>query len=228
MKAFLLAGGLGTRLKPLTDSIPKSLVEVQGKSMIYWWTKLFEKQGIDEVLINTHTFPNQVAPVLINNASKIYWEMSFEPKLLGSAGTLRANRRFVRAEKEFLIAYVDVLTNCDLRKVIKFHHKKESPFTMVVTPVDDPTGKGIAEVKDDMIVSFEEKPDAPKSNLANMGIYVCSQEILDLIPKGDYADFADVLPKLVGKMFAYNDTNSYFCDIGTHEGLKYANETWKK
>jgi len=228
MKAFLLAAGLGTRLRPLTDTKPKCLVEVCGKPMLRWWIELFKKHGIDDILINTHHLPDEISKYIIKSNDKIYWDMTYEEILLGSAGTLRYNKKFVRGEKDFIVAYVDVLTNIDLTKMIKYHRKKKSIFTMAIAEVTDPRGKGIVAVKDDIVVSFEEKPNEPTGNLANMGIYVCSQDIFDFIPLEGYSDMADIIPELVGKMFAYSNINTYFCDMGSHGNLKLANETWRK
>jgi len=229
MKAFLLSAGHGTRLSPLTNNTPKCLIEVKGKPMLYWWTELFSSHGVDAVLINTHKLPIPIVNYLAYDKSNLYWEATFEKKLLGSAGTLRQNKSFVRGYKDFIICYSDVLTNINLSAMVDFHRANNSPFTMAMAEADDPQNKGVMEVKDGVIVSFEEKPQHPKGNLCNMGVYICNQEVLDLIPESDYSDIGiDLLPKLVGRMFAYYDNNTYFCDMGTHEGLKHANKTWKK
>ena len=228
MKVFLLSAGYGTRLKPLTDKTPKCLIEVCGKPMLYWWGKLFEKYGIDAVLINTHHLPIPVWNYLASDDSNIYWDVAHEKELLGSGGTLRKNKSFVRGYKDFIVCYSDVLTDINLDDMVAFHRANNSPFTMAVAEADDPKSKGVVEIKDSLIVSFDEKPKHPKSNLCNMGVYVCNQEVLDLIPDG-YSDIGvDILPKLTGKIFAYYNKNTYFCDMGTHEGLKLANETWNQ
>ena len=228
MKAFLLAAGLGTRLRPITDTIPKCLVEVHGKPMLYWWNKLFERYNIDVVLINTHHLAEKVRDFIISLDSKIFWEESYEKKLLGSAGTLRINKPFVRGEEDFFIIYADVFTNCDFGKVLKFHRDNKSQFTMVVAEVNDPQNKGIVEIdKNNIITSFIEKPQEPIGKIANMGIFVCTPPILDLILKQEYADMGiDLLPQLLGKMLAYK-SDEYFCDIGTLENLKIAENTWQ-
>lgn len=227
MRAFLLAAGEGTRLSPITDTIPKSLVPVCGKPILEWWIDLFARYEINDILINTHTFPGAVKEVLYKNNES--WEVTYEEELLGSAGTLRDNKSFVRGEKDFLIAYVDVLTNCNLRKIQEFHRQKKADITIVASRVPEPEGKGILEVNAGRVVTFEEKPTAPKSNLANMGIYVCKPFVLDLIPSDKYVDWASFISQIIGKVsvFVY-ESNEYFCDIGTHENLKQANEQWSK
>jgi mannose-1-phosphate guanylyltransferase len=227
MKAFLLSAGLGTRLRPITLNISKCLVEIQGKPLIYWWIKLFEKHGITDVLINTHHFGGQVVRYISEVKSNVSWSVFNEKELLGSAGTLRENKSFVKDDDEFLIMYGDVLTNCNLTNLINFHKENKSPFTITLAETDNPTSKGIAEVGDNGIVTgFIEKPTHPISNLANMGIYVCTPPILELIDEKPYSDIAtDLLPSLIGKMLSYK-SNEYFCDIGTIENLKMAENTF--
>jgi len=225
MKAFLLSAGNGTRLRPLTDNIPKCLVEVNKKPLLYWWTRLFEKYGVDTVLINTHHLSDQVVDYVSKSKSKFHWNILYEQILLGSAGTIAEHREWVSKEQYFLIVYSDVLTNCNLKRVVEYHEATGSEFTMVVAPVKEPWEKGIVEVGEGGIVtSFAEKPRKPKSNIANMGIYVCSPSIIKDIPNIRPCDIGiGLLPRLVGKARAYF-SNEYFCDIGTVENLKKAND----
>ena len=229
MKAFLLSAGLGTRLHPITSHTPKCLVQVQGKPLIQWWVELFHRYGVTDVLINTHHLGEQVDEYLSKTKTNISWTIVKEEKLLGSAGTLRVNKSYVKDEEDFLIMYGDVLTDCNLTKLITFHKRNNSPFTMTLSEVENPHGKGLAKVKDNGTVSeFIEKPLEPISNLANMGIYVCKPFILDLIPEQELTDIAsDLLPKLINQMMGYK-SSEYFCDIGTFEHLKIAENTFKK
>ena len=127
MKAFLMAAGLGTRLRPITNTIPKCMVPIQGKPLLAWWMDLFEKHGVSDVLINTHYLPESVRKFidLYNKNPEHHTKMieSYEPILLGSAGTLRKNRDFVVGENSFLICYADNLTNADLTALAAFHKK---------------------------------------------------------------------------------------------------------
>ena len=105
MKAFLMAAGLGTRLRPITNTIPKCMVPIQGKPLLAWWMDLFEKHGVSDVLINTHYLPESVRKFIdfYNKNPEHHTKMieSYEPILLGSAGTLRKNRDFVAGENSF-------------------------------------------------------------------------------------------------------------------------------
>jgi len=228
MKAFLLAAGLGTRLKPLTNSTPKCLVEIHKRPLLAWWIELFESHGIDEVLINLHHLSNKVVNFIESYKSKIRFKYFFENELIGSGGTLRENKEFVRNEKSFFICYADNLTNYNLSNFNSFHQQKKNMFSMALFQTDSPTTKGIVSLNDDStIINFEEKPSNPKSNLANAGIYISSPEILELIPNQRVTDIGyHLLPKLVGKMTGW-ECNDYLIDIGSHADLKKAELDWK-
>ena len=229
MKAFLLAAGFGTRLRPLTDTVPKCLVPVCGKPLLEWWIDLFQKYGIDEVLINLHHLPEAVMSFIKKKKTVIRFSFFQETKLLGSAGTLRENKNFVKDESEFFICYADNLTNYNLTEFYNFHLSKKSEFSISLFKTDNPKSKGIALLDENsVVIDFEEKPQNPKSNLANAGIYIATPQILNHIPEEDIADIGfDLLPKLVGKMIGWK-TNDYLIDIGTHHDLAKAEKEWKK
>lgn len=228
-KAFLLAAGLGTRLKPITDKIPKCLVPICGKPLLAWWIDLMEKHGIKEVLINLHYLGNQVEKFLNSYPTKIKFELFYEEKLLGSGGTLRENKDFVKNEESFFILYADNLTNFDLTLFSEFHKNSKQLLSMALFETENPTMCGIAELNDkNIIINFEEKPKNPKSKLANAGLYVANPEILGIIPNEEITDLGfHLLPKLVGKMAGWK-TNDFLIDIGTVENLNKANLEWSK
>jgi len=227
MKAFLLAAGLGTRLKPITDSITKCLVPICGRPLLGWWIELFKKHGIGEVVINLHHFPEMVREYLESNSQGIKFHFFYEEILLGSAGTLRENKDFVKNEKEFYILYADNLTNVDLSRFFEFHRSHNNFFSMGLFKTQNPTACGIALMNEQgVITSFEEKPKQPKSNLASAGVFLSSPEVLDLIPKCEITDIGfHLIPKLVDKMSGWM-INQYLIDIGTHENLRKAEIEW--
>lgn len=231
MKAFLLAAGFGTRLRPLTDRIPKCLVPVEGVPMLEWWMELLRKHGVTEVLINTHYLYEQVREYIEEYNRRdcgLKIVEAYEPELVGSAGTIRDNFDFVRGEREFLICYADNLTNVDLSSMIEFHRSKNALLTMGLFRTNVPKQCGIAAVDvDGRIYEFVEKPENPKSNLANAGIYVAGSQIEQYFPKEGFADFAkDVLMKLENQMYGW-EIKQYLIDIGTPENYKKAQEEWK-
>lgn len=178
MKAFLLAAGLGTRLRPLTNTTPKCLVPIDNKPLLQYWVELFEKHNIDEVCINLHYLPEQVVEFINNCNSNIHWRLSYEPELLGSGGTIFNNKDFIVDDEPFFICYADNLTNIDLSKMLEYHNSKNSVFTMALFESSNPHECGIVSLNEDgYITSFEEKPLYPKGNLANAGIYLANSKI---------------------------------------------------
>src|SRR5690348_8975001 len=121
MKAFLLAGGLGTRLLPLTERVPKCLLPVQGKPMLQLWFDICRRYGIREILINVHRHGNLVAEFIEKYARGLSVRLFEETKLLGSAGTVKANREWVQPDAAFWIFYADVLTTTRLDQMLNFH-----------------------------------------------------------------------------------------------------------
>ena len=227
MKAFLMAAGHGTRLRPLTNNTPKCLVKVAGKSMLQYWIDLFEKHGVTEVLINLNHFPKQVKQYINENITDIKFNLVYEDTLLGSLGTLIKNSSFVKGEKEFFIFYSDNLTNVNITDMLNFHRSFSNPFTMGLFRSNDPKSCGIAELNSNYtIIDFVEKPENPKSDLANAGVYIMSPFLLDNIkldPNKLYDIGYNLLPKLVDNMNGY-EINEFLLDMGTHANLKLANE----
>lgn len=232
MKAFLLAAGYGTRLRPLTDTIPKCLVPIQGRPMLGWWFELLRGHGISEVLVNTHYLPEPVRE-FIAQQNRAHDGLTayeyYEPELLGSGGTIRANRDFVAGEESFLICYADNLTNADLSAFERFHCTHDGVLSMALFHTNLPHQCGIAALDQTArITEFEEKPTHPKSDLANAGMYLARQAVFDLLPEKPVLDFGkDVLPRLIGHMFGWQ-TEGYLIDIGTMENYERANKEWKR
>lgn len=231
MKAYLLAAGLGSRLKPITDTIPKCLVPINGHPMLDWWAKLFLESGVTEVLINTHYMVDKVHNYICEyndkNTGLIFVE-AYEEELIGSGGTVYTNRDFVDGEDNFLICYADNLTDVDLPSFVRFHKEHKAPLTMGLFRTNVPKQCGIAELDDKgMIKAFIEKPENPVSNLANAGIYAASPEVFSYFPDKGFSDIGkDVLPGLVNKMYGW-EIPQYLIDIGTMPNYEKAQADWK-
>jgi mannose-1-phosphate guanylyltransferase len=226
MKAFLLAAGHGTRLRPHTDAIPKCLLPIRGVPMLQIWLALCRQNGVSDVLVNTHSHAAAVGEFLRKWRDGIKVRVVEEPELFGSAGTLRENRAWVESEEKFWVFYADVLTRVDLSAMLRFHFQS-SPATIGVYSVPDPERCGVVELgPNDYVVSFVEKPERPRSNLAFAGIMIGTPALLDAVPQKRGADIAfDVLPQLAGKMRAFQ-ISDYLLDIGTPENYQKAQETW--
>jgi mannose-1-phosphate guanylyltransferase len=227
VKAFLLAAGNGTRLRPLTDSIPKCMVPIQGKPLLDIWLEWCAMNSIDQVLLNTHTHNDVVREHLKAYRGSVAVTMTYEPELLGSAGTIHMNRRFVSGEQEFAILYADVLTNCRFSQMLEYHRSRSAPITMGIYHVSNPSQCGIVITDESgMVVQFTEKPKSPKTNTAFSGILIAGPAFFSVVPERIPSDIGfHVLPNLIGKMFAF-PISDYLLDIGTMQQYEQAQQDW--
>ncbi len=229
MKAFLLIAGKGERLRPLTYETPKCLLPIKDRPLLAYWFDLFNRYNIKEVLINLHHLPEKVTAFIRSRRDNgIKVTEFYEKELLGTAGTVSANRAFVEGEKTFFIFYGDNLTNTNLDKMALFHKKKKSFFTMGLFKTGNPSRGGVAVLdSDSRIVEFEEKPKSPKNDLINGGIFLATNEIFKYMPERKIMDFGfDVLPDMTGKMYGYV-IPEYLIDIGTPSSYKQACAEWQ-
>jgi mannose-1-phosphate guanylyltransferase len=227
LKAFLLAGGLGSRLRPLTDVTPKCLLPINGTPILDIWFGLCRRYGIKDVLINLHFHGDAVRSFIEEKKGDLNVTLFVETALLGSAGTVLANRKWVANERAFWIFYADVLTNVNLNKMLQFHNERNQFATIGVYEVTDPTRCGIAQMNDDgVIMDFVEKPKTPVGNLAFSGIMLGTPRVLEQIPDKCPVDFGfDVFPKIVGRMAGYR-ISDFIIDIGTLETYRAAQAHW--
>lgn len=193
--------------------------------MLDYWFDRFELAAVRDVRINTHHLPQQVRDYIqaVNRAGRFNITEAHEPVLLGSAGTVHANRDFVADDETCLIVYADNLSDVDLAAMLDFHHSHDDPFTMMLFHTEYPTKCGIATLDaDGRIVEFVEKPARPKSNLANAGVYALTGAAYREIADMNKFDLGfDVLPQFVGRMRGWT-WRGYHRDIGTLESLAQA------
>jgi mannose-1-phosphate guanylyltransferase len=227
MKAFLLAAGNGTRLRPITNTIPKCLLPIRGLPLLGIWLEMCRRFGIHEVLINVHAHTTAVREYIEKTDHEVTVKLFEEPTLLGSAGTLAANREWVSRENMFWVLYADVLTNVNLGSMRDYHLTRKTPVTIAVYQVPDPTRCGVVVLDaNNVVTEFVEKPDKPKSNLAFSGVMLASPRLFEFIPERRPADIGfDVLPGLVGQMSAH-ESCEYFQDIGTLDNYSIAQTSW--
>lgn len=227
LKAFLLAAGRGRRLSPLTDELPKCLVPIRGEPLLNIWLNLCERHNISEVLINLHHLPEAVYDFLARYSGKVVVHTVYEQQLLGSGGTIMANRSFVEGEQAFFILYADNLTNADLSRMQEFHLTHDGVLTIGLFRASRPEACGIVDLDEQgTVTGFEEKPLIPRSNLASAGILIANPFIYDFIPRHPFVDLGThVLPGLVGRMYGY-EIREYLLDIGTSEQYERAQQEW--
>lgn len=226
VKALLLAGGLGTRLRPLTETTPKCLIPVGGRPILDYWVDALERAHITEALLNTHHLPDPVRRYMtaVNQTGRVALQEAYEPTLLGSAGTVAANRDFAENADAIVVIYADNLSDMDLGALVAAHNAHLDPMTMALFHTPYPEKCGIAALDSDgRITEFFEKPEQPKSDLANAGIYVLDADAWREIADMGAFDFGfDVIPKFVGRMRGFTH-QGYHRDIGTHDSLAQAN-----
>lgn len=226
MKALLLAAGLGTRLRPLTDTIPKCLVPIHGKPLLEYWLDMLNAAGVVQLLINTHYLAEKVDDYLASSPFGRGIVTVYEEKLLGTAGTLLKNRDFFDDEPLMLI-HADNLSRFDLLTFIDRHRNRPegSHITMMTFETDSPQTCGIVELdKYGVVVAFHEKVKNPPGNLANGAVYILQPEIFEFLAAlgKEEIDFSnDVLPNYIGKIFTFHN-NVYHRDIGTIESYQLA------
>ena len=225
VKAVLLAAGLGTRLQPLTNTIPKCLVPIAGQPLLHYWFDRLAEAKIRDVLINTHYLREKVKQYIdqMNRRGFFRVREAYEPELLGSAGTVSANRDFARGADLVLIVYADNLSDVNLRQLIEFHRGHDDPMTMMLFHAPRPEDCGIAELDEKgRVTDFAEKPAEPKSDLANAGLYVVDAATFREIADMNAFDLGfDVLPKFIGRMRGW-PWHGYHLDVGTREALRRA------
>jgi len=200
MKAMILAAGEGTRLRPLTERMPKPMIAIAGRPILEHNIRLLARHGIRELVINLHHCSKAVKDYFGDGHSwGVSITYSYEPVLLGTAGAVKKLESFF--DSTFLVVYGDNLTTCDIKQLCAFHQEKGGTGTVALFHREDPSGSGIAELdENDRITCFLEKPKPEQvfSHWVNAGLLVLKPEVLEYIPAGQPTDFSqDVLPTLL-------------------------------
>ena len=224
MKAFILAAGVGTRLRPLTFECPKPMIPLLNKPVIEHTINNLKKHNIDSVVMNLHTLPEQITDYF-GNGSKFGIDINYslEENLLGTAGGLKKCKKFF--DSTFVVMSGDGLSNVDLTAAIAFHKKKKALATMIVKQVETRFSYGITLTdKSGKIVKFVEKPTWSSifSNTVNTGIYIFEPEVFKYIPDNFYDFGKDLWPRLLKlkkPIYAYL-MSGYWTDIGNIEEYK--------
>jgi NDP-sugar pyrophosphorylase family protein len=225
MKAMILGAGIGSRLDPLTRSLPKPLVPIVGKPVMGHLVDLLKKHGVTEIMVNVQYLGQTIIDTLGDGSSYgIPIHYSREDKLWGDAGGVKRTEAFFREgsgkDDTFLVIGGDDLTDTNLTTIITAHKEKGATATLGVTPVEDPSEYGIVVTDDNgFITRFQEKPKKGEafSNLANTGIYVLSTKVFDHIPAETFFGFGNnVFPALLdaGEPMLAVPSDAYWKDVG--------------
>jgi mannose-1-phosphate guanylyltransferase len=223
---FIIAGGRGTRLKPITNEIPKPMIPLHDKPIMQHSLDLFKKYGIKRVIISIGYKGEKIRGFFgdgRNQGLSISYVEENEP--LGTAGPLNLAKPFIN--DTFIMCNADELKNIDLAEMYLFHKEHQAAATIALTTVEDPAKYGVVRLKGNRIVEFVEKPKKPPSNLINAGLYMLEPEVFDYVASGAGSIEKDVFPKLAekGRLFGYPFDGQWF-DTGTLERYEDAMEKW--
>lgn len=220
MRAMVMAAGKGTRLRPVTDLVPKPMAPVANRPVVDHILRLLKRHGITEVVLNLHHLPEAITGYLGDGAAlEMDIRYSHEPELLGTAGGVKKNEDFL-GTGTFLIMSGDALTDIDLTELLAAHKRNGAIATIAVKEVADPSQYGVV-VTDatNRVLGFQEKParEEARSNLCNCGIYVFEPELLSLIPAEQFDDFGSRLfPDMLKQdvPFYAHTFSGYWSDVG--------------
>lgn len=230
-KAFILAGGKGTRLRPITYEIPKPMVPIQGRPLLEHTFEVLKKYDIRDIVISIGFLGDKIKEYF-GNGSKYGLKIIYveESKPSGTAGALRLAKDNLKGS-DFIMINGDNLFNIDLDKMLSSHLENNTVATIALTSVSDPTKYGVAKLQGNKILEFIEKPklkDAP-SRLINAGVYLFSSKIFDYLPDKHFSMIeTEVFPKLI----EYNQFYGFvmggqWLPAGTPDEYERAIKEWK-
>jgi len=221
MRAMIMAAGKGTRLRPITDLVPKPMAPIVNRPALYHILRLLSCHGIREVVINLHHLPEAITDYFADGSwMDMSITYSFEDELLGTAGGVKNNEDFLAGDT-FVVMSGDSLTDFDLTGLVAAHRRRGSLATLAVKEVPDPSLFGVVVTDDDdKVLGFQEKPDRDeaRSRMCNCGIYVFEPQIFDhILPKGEFDDIGRrVFPVLVRRRIPFHawEGKGYWSDVG--------------
>jgi mannose-1-phosphate guanylyltransferase len=225
-RALLLCAGLGTRLRPITNDIPKCLVPILGRPLLSYWLEMLVDAGVDQIMVNTHHFSDRVVEFVRNSQWSKYVTIVYEPELLGTGGTAIANREFF-VEQPFILAHADNLTRFSVQDFVNRHvsRPKGCEMTMMLFRTDAPETCGIVEMDSRGVVQkFHEKVENPPGDLANGAVYIFEPSVLDYMQRlgESFVDLStEVIPVYLGKIATF-ENSVYHRDIGNPTSFKLA------
>ncbi|MFH1457223.1 MAG: sugar phosphate nucleotidyltransferase [Patescibacteria group bacterium] len=223
MRALILAAGFGTRLKPITDKIPKALVKIKGKTLIERSILYLQKHGIKEILINTHHLAEQIENFLKDNNFNIPINTIFEPKILDTGGAIKNTQNFFQNSMSFVVYNVDVVTDLNLKRAIDFHKKNKNLATLLVKTRQ--TKRPFIIDKTGLLVGHKDKGNFLNKGreVGFLGIHILSPKIFDLMPKENKFGITQFYLDLIKtglKINTFEVQNCYWADAGSLDRIK--------
>lgn len=230
MRAMVMAAGLGTRLQPLTGTIPKPMVPIVNRPALHHVLRLAARHGVRDVVTNLHHFPEAITSYFGDGSEQgVRLRYSFEPVLLGTAGGVKQNEEFLTTDGAFLVLSGDSLTDVDLEAFAEAHRASGCPVTIALKQMPDPSLYGVALLDQaGRIRGFQEKPQPGEelSNLCNCGLYVIEPEVLRRFPSHTFYDFGRQLwPDMLasGERLGAYVVEGYWNDVGSPEAYRQGN-----
>lgn len=229
MRAIILAGGLGTRLRPLTDETPKPLLPISGKPIIEHAILNFKKHGIKDIILSIGYRAEKIKEYFGDGGKwDVNIEYCIEDAPLGTGGALKKAAQNI--EDTFLAINGDNLADFDWTQALKTHRENNAKITLQLFPVEDVTKYGIARLDNGKIVEFIEKPTVEQapSNLNNAGGYILEKEVLEILPDGFCMIEKDCFEKLAsaGVVFAHHHESQWY-PTDTIEKYTHADKNFK-
>jgi NDP-sugar pyrophosphorylase family protein len=239
MKAVLLAAGMGTRLRPLTNKLPKQMVEIGGKPLMWYNLRQLAVGRVSKVWINLHHLP-EIIQDYVGDGSRwgLKVKYSEEQELLGTAGALRNPKsgieKDLQGEECFIVLYGDSFNNIDYKQLVDFCIAKRAAVGFNLHTSFTPAASGVVVTDEsDRVLRMVEKPleNKPPSKKSYSGAYVCSRRVFDYITPGSFSDFGkQVIPEMIarGERVFAKDFGFYSQDIGSMEKLEKARRDWEE
>jgi mannose-1-phosphate guanylyltransferase len=228
MQALVLAGGEGTRLRPLTLTVPKPVMPLAGKPFLTYMLDWVRRHGVDDVVLSCGFMSDEVESVLGDIYAGMRLRYVHEDEPLGTAGPVRlAFDEGVLDEDRLFVLNGDVLTDIDLTEELAQHERTGARVTLALTAVEDTASYGVVPTDDEgRVIEFLEKSEGPApTNRINAGAYVIERSVIEEIPSGRAVSFErEVFPALVGKGLYGYAAEGYWIDIGTPD--RYLEATW--
>jgi NDP-sugar pyrophosphorylase family protein len=226
MQALILAGGKGTRLRPLTVYTPKPIVPVLNRPFLLYQIEILRRAGVKDITLSLNYQPDKIEHLLGDGAEYgVNLRYVTEPSPMGTGGAYKYAADAIR--ETTIVFNGDILTDLDVFKVINFHEQKKAEATIVLTPVENPSAYGLVETDaDERVLRFLEKPKPEElaelaTNNINAGIYILEPSVLDLIPANENSSFEyNIFPELLQQkkdFYAFVMDGNYWRDIGTPE-----------
>jgi NDP-sugar pyrophosphorylase family protein len=226
-KALILAGGKGTRLKPITHEIPKPLILIKGRPILEHILDLLRQHNVKDIIMSIGYKKEQIKNYF-GDGSKFGVNIVYveEDKSQGTAGAIKLAKQY--HNDTFIIVNGDNLYDLDITDIFTFHKQHHAIATMALTSTKDTREYGVVELKGNKIVDFSEKPKNSNSNFINSGFYIAEPEIIDHIPEGFAMLESTVFPKLAkqNKLFGYPFSGQWF-DISNLKEYEKAIKNWR-